>query len=231
MFNSFALCKFNSFALAKPLCESMKIPALGSSARETMRHRGADAAIGWAGTGDVESDGVDRPLHVSRHHGRVPDHSCQLDCRDLVHAGDARFRPDHESAANAPRLRRHYRNDHSAPGDDDRADRAGHGHRACPQQAQLRFRDHRHERRRCAAVALAAAVPRRRHRGLDPGRRHRRLCLAAQPARIARLGRASPRRHSHQYRAAGAFHHDRRQSHFPHRRPTAERSLDRHFRR
>src|ERR1700733_15494889 len=86
------VCMFNSFALAKPLCGSMKIAALGSSVREATPRRGPTRLR--AVSGDVQSDGVDRPLHVSRHHGRVLDYSRQLDCRDLVYAGDARFRPD-----------------------------------------------------------------------------------------------------------------------------------------
>src|SRR5580704_9277630 len=90
------VCMFNSFALAKPLCESMKIPGIGEFGS---RGVAGPMRLAWAGSGDVQSDGVDRPLHVSRHHGRIPDHPRQLDCRDLVYAGDARFRPDHESAA------------------------------------------------------------------------------------------------------------------------------------
>ena len=42
---------FNSFALAKPLCESMKLPALGSSACGAMARRGADAAIAGPAAG------------------------------------------------------------------------------------------------------------------------------------------------------------------------------------
>src|ERR1700730_1083680 len=77
------VCMFNGFALARPFCDRMKIAALGRSARDAMRHRGAGAAITRAGSGDVESDGVARPLHVSRHDGRVRDRSRQPDRRDL----------------------------------------------------------------------------------------------------------------------------------------------------
>src|SRR5262249_53926237 len=91
----------------------MKIAVLGKSAAGTPT-TSKDAAFARSGSGDVQSDGLDRPVHVSRHHGRVPDHADQLNRRDLVHAGDARFRPDHESAPDVARLRRHYRDDHSA---------------------------------------------------------------------------------------------------------------------
>ncbi len=42
---------------------------------------------------------------------------------------------------------------------------------ACPQQAQFGFRNHRDERRRHFAVAVAAAVPRRRDRRFASARR------------------------------------------------------------
>src|ERR1700719_267485 len=104
------LCMTNRSALAKPFCESMKGLALG---RDRLTPRGgawgADAAYWWAVSGEVGSDGVDRLVRISHHHGRVPDHACQFDSGDLVHAGDARFRPDHESAADDVRVRRHYR--------------------------------------------------------------------------------------------------------------------------
>jgi hypothetical protein len=122
------VCMFNSFALAGPFCERMKIPAfwgdrlLGLAAPSQTRRHGA-----------VESHGVDRLVHFSRHHGRVPDHPGQSDSRDLVHAGDARFRPDYEPAADATRFHWHHRNDRAAYGDDDRAYSAGHGGGARPQ--------------------------------------------------------------------------------------------------
>src|ERR1700729_3521797 len=72
------VCMFNRFALAKPLCHRMKIAALGSSVRRAIWRRGAGAVIARTDSGDIETDGVDRPLHVSRHDGRVLDYPCQL---------------------------------------------------------------------------------------------------------------------------------------------------------
>ena len=80
--------------------------------------------------------------------GAFTDHPRQLDRRDVVHAGDPRIRPDHQPTANAFGLYRHHRPAYSAAGHDDRADLAGAGDGAYPQQAQLRFRDHRDECRR-----------------------------------------------------------------------------------
>lgn len=83
---------FNSFALAGPFCERMKLPRLGKSAAGAAAASKIDAAMDmYRPLGDVQSDGVDRPVHVSRHDGRVPDHPGQPNRRDLVHAGDARF--------------------------------------------------------------------------------------------------------------------------------------------
>ena len=71
---------------------------------------------------------------------------------------------------------------HSVARHDTRADRAIDGSCARPQQAQVGLRDHRDECGRRVAVAIVEAIPRRCLRGLAPGLRHRRLCLAAQPA-------------------------------------------------
>ena len=103
------LWRFNGFALARPFCESMKFPACrGSSALGGVtRLREAGTAMGPV-CGEVESDGVDRPLRVSHHDGCVRDHTRQLDRGDVVHAGDPRIRPHHQPAANALRLRRHH---------------------------------------------------------------------------------------------------------------------------
>jgi hypothetical protein len=64
---------FNSFALAGPFCERMKILPSGEIGCRTCCAI-ANAAMAWAGRGDVQSNVVDQPVHVSRHHGRVPDH-------------------------------------------------------------------------------------------------------------------------------------------------------------
>ncbi len=149
----------------------------------------------------------------------------------LVHAGDARLRPDHQPAADDVCLRRHHRPDRSPARHDDRADRLDDVVRARAQQTRLGFRDHRHECGGRFAMAAGPAFPGRRHRGFDPGRRHRGLHFAAQPARAARLGRAGARRHSHQHRPAGPLHHCQRQPHLPHRRPATERASRRHLRR
>ena len=62
-----------------------------------------------------------------------------------------------------------------------------------------------------------------------PGLRDRRLSVASQPARTARLGHAGSRRHSHQHRAARTLHHGGRQSYVSHRRPATERTPARHI--
>src|SRR5208282_3093597 len=66
--------------------------------------------------------------------------------------------PDHEPAANGLRLRRPYWPVRSPARHDDRADLAGARRRACPQQAQFGFRDHRHERRRRLAAAFVVSL-------------------------------------------------------------------------
>ena len=81
--------------------------------------------------------------------------------------------------------------------------------RAHPAQARDRFRDHRHERRRHAAVAAAAAVHGRHDRRVGAARRHQRLFRAGKPAHAAPLADRGAHRPGQQHRAARPLHRHR----------------------
>ena len=104
------------------------------------------------------------------------------------------------------------------------ADRVDDRGRACAQQARQRFRAHRDERGRHAALGSVPAVPGSRGRRLVAGRRHQHLRLAVGPARVAPLGNRGPRRSRFNIVQPGRFSklEERLTLHIRERRPNGQ---------
>ena len=156
------LCMLKGLPLPGHFVAAIKIEGkkgIGLAIGAPLRGTGAGAPRFCRERGRVRSDGVDRPLYFSHHVRCVPGDLRQPDRADLDHAGVARHRPDDEPGPEHPGLRRHHRPDHSAARPDHRADRADDRGRARAQQARQRFRTHRDERGRHAAVGPVPALP------------------------------------------------------------------------
>ena len=200
---------FKSFALAKPFCRRIKVP------RGTDRLWGCVApdGVGWrrvAGRqGTARADGVDWRIYFPHDVRCVRPGACQPDVGHLDHAGASRRRPDDQPWSIGLRVCRYHQPHHPAPDPDHCAGRAGDGDCPHAQPARNRFRDHRHERGRHAAVATVPALPRGHHRRIAADRQYRRLCRARRAADAPALADRGSHRPHHQHRATRPLHVNR----------------------